>query len=48
MLALILLGAPVAYTALNLYLLARIQPIPITLLPAASIGGTRPRERVAA
>ena len=35
MLTLMLFGPPMAYTALNLYLLAKIQPLPITFLPLA-------------
>ncbi len=33
MLSLTIFGATVAYTALNLYLLAKIMPVPIALLP---------------
>ncbi len=33
MLSLTIFGATVAYTTLNLYLLAKIMPVPITLLP---------------
>ncbi len=36
MLGLILVGAPLAYAALNVYLLAKIQPLPITFLPQSA------------
>ena len=33
MLGLLIFGPPLAYTALNVYLLLKIQPVPITLMP---------------
>ncbi len=33
MLSLTIFGATLAYTTLNLYLLAKIVPVPITLMP---------------
>ena len=33
MLGTTIIGATLAYTALNLYLLAKIMPVPITLMP---------------
>ena len=36
MLGLTLFSATIAYTALNLYLFAKILPVPITLIPQTS------------
>jgi hypothetical protein len=43
-----LLGAPLAYAALNAYLLAKIQPFPLTFLPQRATELEPARERLAA
>ncbi len=48
MLSLIFFGAPLAYAALNLYLLAKIQPLPIMFLPDPASDRSESPERVAA
>ena len=48
MLGLIFFGAPLAYAALNLYLLAKIQPLPIMFLPQTADDRSATPERVAA
>ncbi len=48
MLSLTIFGATIAYTALNLYLLAKIMPVPITLLPQTAEHGSTARARVTA
>ena len=48
MLGLIFFGAPLAYAALNLYLLAKIQPLPIMFLTQTADDRSETRERVAA
>ena len=48
MLGLIFFGAPLAYAALNLYLLAKIQPVPITFLPRTTSSRPETPERVTA
>ncbi|HEY5639063.1 MAG TPA: hypothetical protein VIW01_03350 [Dehalococcoidia bacterium] len=48
MLGLVFFGAPLAYTALNLYLLAKIQPFPITIIPQTLSERSGSPERVTA
>ena len=48
MLGLTIFGAALAYTALNLYLLAQIQPVPILFLGQTAGHRSPMRERVPA
>ena len=48
MLSLTIFGATLAYTALNLYLLAKIVPVPITLIPETTIYRSETRQPVTA
>lgn len=48
MLGTTILGATLAYTALNLYLLAKIVPLPITLIPQTADLRAETRERTPA
>jgi hypothetical protein len=48
MLSLTIFGATVAYTTLNLYLLAKIMPVPITLLPQTAEHPPTARARASA
>ncbi len=48
MLGLTIFGATLAYTALNLYLLAKIIPVPITLMPQTANYRSQTRTRVTA
>ncbi len=48
MLGLTIFGATLAYTALSLYLLAKIQPIPISLIPETARYRSETRQPVTA
>ncbi len=48
MLVMTIFGATLAYTALNIYLLAKIQPLPITFIPRTADSRSKTRERTAA
>ncbi len=48
MLVLTIFGAPLAFVALSVYLLAKIQPLPITFIPQTANYRSKTRERVAA
>lgn len=48
MLVLTIFGATLAYTALNLYLLSQILPVPITLIPETDADRAKARELIAA
>lgn len=48
MLSLTIFGATLAYTALNIYLLAKIMPLPITLMPQTADFRATTRARAAA
>ena len=48
MLTLTIFGAALAYTALNGYLLAKIMPVPITLMPRTANYRSTARARVTA
>ena len=48
MLSLTIFGATLAYTTLNLYLLAKIMPVPITLLPQTAEPRSTARARATA
>ena len=48
MLSLTIFGATVAYTTLNLYLLAKIMPVPITLMPQTAAGRSTAPARASA
>lgn len=48
MLGLTIFGATLAYAALNFYLLAKIQPLPITFIPQTANDRSKTRERVTA
>ncbi len=48
MLGLTIFSATIAYTALNLYLLSKILPVPITLIPQTSGYRSETRQPVSA
>ena len=48
MLGTTIIGATLAYAALNLYLLAKIMPLPITFIPRTADSRSKTRERAAA
>ncbi len=48
MLVLTIFGAPLAFAALSVYLLVKIQPVPITLIPQTADNRSKTRERVTA
>ncbi len=48
MLGLVVLGAPLAFVALNVYLLAKVQPLPITSMPQTAGYRAKTRQRVTA
>ncbi len=48
MLGLVFFGAPLAYAALNIYLLAKIQPLPITFIPRTADDRSETRQRITA
>jgi len=48
MLGTTIIGAALAYTALNIYLLAKIMPLPITFMPQTADSRSKTRERTAA
>jgi hypothetical protein len=48
MLGLVFLGAPLAFVALSVYLLAKVQPLPITSIPQTAADRSKTRERVTA
>ncbi len=48
MLVLTIFGTTLAYAALNVYLLAKVQPLPITLIPQTAGYRSKTRERVTA
>ena len=48
MLGTTIFGAMLAYAALNLYLLAKITPLPITFMPRTADSRSKTRERAAA
>ncbi len=48
MLSLTIFGATLAYTTLNLYLLAKIVPVPITLMPQTAERRSTARARASA
>jgi len=48
MLGLTIFGATLAYAALSVYLLAKIQPLPITFIPQTADDRSKTREPVAA
>ena len=48
MLGMTIVGATLAYAALNLYLFAKIAPLPITFMPRTADSRSKTRERAAA
>lgn len=48
MLGTTIFGAMLAYAALNLYLFAKIAPLPITFMPRTADSRSKTRERAAA
>ena len=48
MLGMTIVGATLAYAALNIYLFAKIMPLPITLIPQTANLRSKTPERIAA
>ncbi len=48
MLVLTVYGAALAYAALNIYLLSKILPVPITLIPQTDADRAKMQERITA